>query len=107
VTAAIGFLLSFYTNPWIAQVGYASAYGTVSGRSPFNQSILKNYSSCRWEPFLESYCLAGFLSISGESVFDTLLGSGRLLSMPIGARTERLESREFGTLEEKSKVVTK
>ena len=51
--------------------------------------------------------MAGFLSISGESVFDTLLGSGRLLSMPIGARTERLESREFGTLEEKSKVVTK
>lgn len=28
--AAFGFLLSFYTNPWIAEVGYANAYGTVS-----------------------------------------------------------------------------
>jgi hypothetical protein len=26
-----GFLLSFYTNPWIAQVGYSKAYGTMAG----------------------------------------------------------------------------
>ncbi|KAH9999581.1 major facilitator superfamily domain-containing protein [Xylariaceae sp. FL0662B] len=26
-----GFLLSFYTNPWVEQVGYAKAYGTMAG----------------------------------------------------------------------------
>ena len=26
-----GFLLSFYTNPWIAQMGYTKAYGTMAG----------------------------------------------------------------------------
>ena len=33
--AAFGFLLSFYTNPWISEVGYSNAYGTVSTLSPF------------------------------------------------------------------------
>jgi hypothetical protein len=28
-----GFLLSFYTNPWIAKMGYAHAYGTMAGIS--------------------------------------------------------------------------
>ncbi|KAI0863351.1 major facilitator superfamily domain-containing protein [Xylaria cubensis] len=28
-----GFLLSFYTNPWIAQVGYLNAYGTMAAIS--------------------------------------------------------------------------
>ncbi|KAK9421628.1 putative Major facilitator superfamily (MFS) profile domain-containing protein [Seiridium unicorne] len=26
-----GFLLSFYTNPWVEQVGYLNAYGTMAG----------------------------------------------------------------------------
>jgi hypothetical protein len=26
-----GFLLSFYTNPWIAQTGYSAAYGAMAG----------------------------------------------------------------------------
>jgi hypothetical protein len=33
--AAFGFLLSFYTNPWISEVGYSNAYGTVSTLSLF------------------------------------------------------------------------
>jgi hypothetical protein len=28
-----GFLLSFYTNPWIAEMGYTKAYGTMAGIS--------------------------------------------------------------------------
>jgi hypothetical protein len=28
-----GFLLSFYTNPWIAKMGYSRAYGTMAGMS--------------------------------------------------------------------------
>jgi MFS family permease len=31
--SAFGFLLSFYTNPWIAEVGYQNAYGTMAGIS--------------------------------------------------------------------------
>jgi hypothetical protein len=30
-----GFLLSFYTNPWIDEVGYQNAYGTMAGISAF------------------------------------------------------------------------
>ncbi|KAI0125973.1 major facilitator superfamily domain-containing protein [Xylariales sp. AK1849] len=30
-----GFLLSFYTNPWIDQVGYLQAYGTMAGIAAF------------------------------------------------------------------------
>ncbi|KAK3059932.1 hypothetical protein LTS18_009730, partial [Coniosporium uncinatum] len=30
---AFGFLLSFYTNPWIARSGYRSAFGTMAGIS--------------------------------------------------------------------------
>jgi hypothetical protein len=33
MAAAFGFLLSFYTNPWIAKVGYSNAYGTMAGIS--------------------------------------------------------------------------
>ena len=29
--ACFGFLLSFYTNPWIAVDGYQNAYGTMAG----------------------------------------------------------------------------
>lgn len=29
--ALFGFLLSFYTNPWVAQSGYRSAYGSMAG----------------------------------------------------------------------------
>lgn len=29
--SCFGFLLSFYTNPWIAKVGYLNAYGTMAG----------------------------------------------------------------------------
>jgi hypothetical protein len=28
--AVFGFLLSFYTNPWVAQVGYKAAYGQMA-----------------------------------------------------------------------------
>lgn len=28
-----GFLLSFYTNPWVAEAGYQTAYGTMAGIS--------------------------------------------------------------------------
>lgn len=31
--AAFGFLLSFYTNTWIAQSGYLSAFGAMAGIS--------------------------------------------------------------------------
>ncbi|TVY88518.1 putative MFS-type transporter [Lachnellula willkommii] len=31
--SAFGFLLSFYTNPWIAQAGYMHAYGEMAGIS--------------------------------------------------------------------------
>ncbi|OJJ47362.1 hypothetical protein ASPZODRAFT_159251 [Penicilliopsis zonata CBS 506.65] len=31
--SCFGFLLSFYTNPWIDEVGYASAYGTMAAIS--------------------------------------------------------------------------
>ncbi|OBT66823.1 hypothetical protein VE03_04074 [Pseudogymnoascus sp. 23342-1-I1] len=31
--SCFGFLLSFYTNPWIAKVGYLNAYGTMAGIS--------------------------------------------------------------------------
>ena len=31
--AAFGFLLSFYTNPWIAQSGYQNAFGAMAGIS--------------------------------------------------------------------------
>jgi hypothetical protein len=30
-TALFGFLLSFYTNPWVAQSGYLKAYGAMAG----------------------------------------------------------------------------
>lgn len=30
-TACFGFLLSFYTNPWIAKSGYADAFGAMAG----------------------------------------------------------------------------
>jgi hypothetical protein len=33
--AAFGFLLSFYTNPWIALVGYQDMFGTFAGISTF------------------------------------------------------------------------
>ncbi len=33
--ALFGFLLSFYTNPWINSVGYFNAYGTMAGISAF------------------------------------------------------------------------
>jgi len=33
LTAAFGFLLSFYTNPWIAKSGYERAYGAMAGIS--------------------------------------------------------------------------
>lgn len=29
--SCFGFLLSFYTNPWIDKVGYLNAYGTMAG----------------------------------------------------------------------------
>jgi hypothetical protein len=32
-TAAFGFLLSFYTNPWVAQAGYGRAFGTMAAIS--------------------------------------------------------------------------
>jgi len=32
-TAAFGFLLSFYTNPWIAESGYARSFGAMAGIS--------------------------------------------------------------------------
>jgi Major Facilitator Superfamily len=32
-TAAFGFLLSFYTNPWIEKSGYVNAYGAMAGIS--------------------------------------------------------------------------
>lgn len=31
--SAIGFLLSFYTNPWVAKSGYLSSYGAMAGIS--------------------------------------------------------------------------
>lgn len=31
--AAFGFLLSFYTNPWIAGSGYQNAFGAMAGIS--------------------------------------------------------------------------
>ena len=31
--AAFGFLLSFYTNPWIAGSGYVDAFGAMAGIS--------------------------------------------------------------------------
>jgi hypothetical protein len=31
VPAAFGFLLSFYTNPWIESTGYTSSFGTLAG----------------------------------------------------------------------------
>lgn len=31
--AAFGFLLSFYTNPWIAKSGYQHAFGAMAGIS--------------------------------------------------------------------------
>lgn len=30
-TALFGFLLSFYTNPWVDTAGYQNAYGTMAG----------------------------------------------------------------------------
>jgi hypothetical protein len=32
-SAAFGFLLSFYTNPWIEKIGYLNAYGSMAGIS--------------------------------------------------------------------------
>jgi len=32
-TACLGFLLSFYTNPWIAKSGYSRSFGTMAGIS--------------------------------------------------------------------------
>lgn len=32
-SAAFGFLLSFYTNPWIAKDGYSHAFGAMAGIS--------------------------------------------------------------------------
>lgn len=32
-TALFGFLLSFYTNPWVEQSGYQDAFGTMAGIS--------------------------------------------------------------------------
>ena len=31
--SAFGFLLSFYTNPWVQKSGYTSAYGAMAGIS--------------------------------------------------------------------------
>lgn len=31
--SAFGFLLSFYTNPWIAESGYERAFGAMAGIS--------------------------------------------------------------------------
>lgn len=31
--AAFGFLLSFYTNPWIAEAGYSKSFGAMAGIS--------------------------------------------------------------------------
>ncbi|KAJ4347338.1 uncharacterized protein N0V89_011279 [Didymosphaeria variabile] len=31
--SAFGFLLSFYTNPWVQKSGYISAYGAMAGIS--------------------------------------------------------------------------
>jgi hypothetical protein len=33
LTALFGFLLSFYTNPWINMAGYLNAYGAMAGIS--------------------------------------------------------------------------
>jgi hypothetical protein len=33
ILAVFGFLLSFYTNPWIAKSGYANAFGAMAGIS--------------------------------------------------------------------------
>lgn len=33
IVAAFGFLLSFYTNPWIAKSGYAGSFGAMAGIS--------------------------------------------------------------------------
>ena len=35
IKACIGFLLSFYTNPWIAEAGYLNMYGEFAGISAF------------------------------------------------------------------------
>lgn len=35
VLAAFGFLLSFYTNPWIEASGYMNAYGAMAGIAAF------------------------------------------------------------------------
>jgi len=32
-TACVGFLLSFYTNPWISAMGYQNAFGSMAGIS--------------------------------------------------------------------------
>jgi hypothetical protein len=32
-SACFGFLLSFYTNPWVEKSGYAAAYGAMAGIS--------------------------------------------------------------------------
>jgi hypothetical protein len=32
-TAALGFLLSFYTNPWIEKAGYQKSFGAMAGIS--------------------------------------------------------------------------
>ena len=31
--SAFGFLLSFYTNPWVQKAGYMNAYGAMAGIS--------------------------------------------------------------------------
>lgn len=31
--SAVGFLLSFYTNPWVQKSGYLNAYGAMAGIS--------------------------------------------------------------------------
>lgn len=31
VVALFGFLLSFYTNPWVEEAGYLNAYGAMAG----------------------------------------------------------------------------
>lgn len=33
MAACFGFLLSFYTNPWIAQAGYSGSFGAMAGIS--------------------------------------------------------------------------
>lgn len=33
IPACFGFLLSFYTNPWIDKYGYSKAFGTMAGIS--------------------------------------------------------------------------